>query len=243
MSYHPIIRSRLQSRLKSEVRSIVQAAPRRTVISATSLAENSLTDNVDSYPFVEEATPDANTLLLMAVGCAHAAAAEVPNSISAYGLTWTQVPGTANGTVTFHSNAKRLSFFYAWGSAPVTGAVTLGFATAHTFCIYSVAQISGARLAAPRQSTSNTANSTTVTGTLLSMEYAKNMHIYAVLHITAEAHSPPASGGWTELSDRSVTTPAGGMQLAWTVSGDLTADPTWATSSIGGILCLEVQSL
>lgn len=209
----------------------------RGVIVPTALAENSDTSNVSSYPFAESASPPANTLLLMAVACAHATAAEVPNSISAYGLTWTQV---TNSTVTFNGGAKRTTWFYAYGT-PTGGTVTIGFATAHTSCIYSVIACPGAKLGAPRQATTNTGNSTTVTGTLAAV-LPGSMSIYAVGHSVNEVAAPPASGGWAELSDRGVATPNSAMEIGWTTSGDLTADPTWATSAVCAISMLEVEA-
>ncbi len=217
---------------------LVYRTPALSTIVPVSLAENGSTVDGTSFAFAESASPSTSRLLLMAVGCAHASAAEVPSAVSAYGLTWTQAPGTANGTVTYSSGVRRLTWLYAWGS-PTAGTVTLDFATLHTYCIYSVIQCPGAALAAPRQSTGNTANSTTVTGTLLATLPA-SMHIYAILHNASEGAVPPAAGGFAELSDRSVATPAGALEIGWTTSGDLTADPTWTTSSLSGIVSLEV---
>lgn len=212
----------------------------RGIIIPTVLAENSSSVDGTSFAFGESASPAANRLLLMAVGCAHATAAEVPNSISAYGLTWTQVPG---GTISYNAGVRRVTWFYAWGSSPSSGTVTVGFATTHTYCVYAVIQCAGAKLAAPRQATTNSAaGATTITGTLAALAYSANMHIYAKLHNAAEVASPPSSGGWAELTDRSVTVPVGAMEIAWTTSGDLTADPTWATSTQVGIVDLEIEA-
>ncbi len=238
----PFVRT-LTGRGRALVDNVISAPRVRGIIAPTVLAENSSTTDGTSFAFAESASPAANRLLLLAVGCAHATAAEVPNSVSAYGLTWTQAPGTASGTVTFNSGVRRLTWFYSWGTAPSTGTVTIGFATTHTYCIYSVVSMLGAGLLAPRQSTSNTAaGATTVTGTLLTLEYAFNAHVYALLHNANEGAAPPAAGGWSELSDRGVATPVGSLELGWTRSGDLTADPTWATSIQAGIVSLEIRA-
>jgi len=218
---------------------LVYRPPAPVAIVPVLLAENSSTVDGTSFPFAESASPSTNQLLLMAVGCSHGTAVEVPNSISAYGLTWLQAPGVANGTVTHGSSTKRITWFYAWG-APTTGTVTIGFATSHSNCAYSVIACPRAMLAAPRQSTSNTANSTTITGTLAAT-LAGSMHIYALWHNAGEIAAVPATGGWTKLSDRTVATPSNGLHVAWTTSGDLTADPTWTTSSLVSILSLEVR--
>ncbi len=189
-------------------------------------------------------TPVANTETLLGVFCTHATAAEVPNSVTGNGLTWAQCTGAANGTVTYSSNTRRVTWFYASGASPSAGAVSIGFATSHTACAWAVISCPGAALGAPRQSTSNSANSTTVTGTLAALEYVGNVHIYALGRNANEASNPPAAGGWAELVENDTTgfaSPAGALEVAW-AAGDVTADPTWTTSGVAGILSLELQA-
>ena len=184
-------------------------------------------------------SPPANTLLLLAVVCSHATAAEVPNSVAGNGLTWTAVPG---GSVTTGAGTRRVSWFYSWGAAPSAGAITIGFATSHSGAGWALVSCPGAALRPPRQATTAAASSTTITGTLAALEFSGNVHIYCVVRSTQEDTVPPAAGGWAEVADHPTTswaTPAGGLEIAW-ASGDLTADPTWTTSAAAAICSLEV---
>lgn len=206
-----------------------------------------VTDGADagdksSYAFPETASPAANTLLILAVTCSHASAAEVPNSVSGYGLTWTQCVGTASGTGTYVSGQRRVTTFYAWGASPTPGSVTVGFATGHTSCVYSVTAFPGAALVANLQSTTNTLVGTTITGTLLALENAANVHFYALGRSASEATTPPAAGGWSEWSDRTTGgSPAGAQETASAIN-DTTADPTWTTSGGTCIVSLELKA-
>lgn len=210
----------------------------RGTITPALLAENQNSTDLSSYPFAETLTPPANTLLLLAIVCTHATAAEVPNSVTGFGLTWTAVP---SGTQTFGGGNRRVVWFYSWGASPSNGSVTVGFATAHTACEYALISCPGAALTAPVQTTNNNATGTTITGTLAALEYADNVHIYALGRVANEVSAPPATGGWAELSDRGTTAPAGAMETAW-ARGDLTADPTWATSGGSCIVSLEIKA-
>lgn len=195
--------------------------------------------STDGTSFVTASVaPAANRLTLLAVACSHATAAENPNSVTGNGLTWTAV---TNGSAAIGTGLRRVSWFYAFGAAPSAGAITIGFATTHTACAWSVVSCVSASAQAPLQATSNTANSTTVTGTLAALENAKNMHIYALGRGATEASAPPAAGGWAELSDRTFATPAGALEVAWAI-GDTTADPTWTTSGAVVIVSLEVKA-
>ncbi len=187
-------------------------------------------------------TPASGVLTLLAVHCSHASAAETPNSVTGNGLTWTAVTNSmvANGT-----NTRRTVWFYAFGASPSAGAVTIGFATTHTGCAWSVISVPGGVPAAPRQATTNTATSAvTVVGTLAALESPYSAHFYACSHATAEGKAVPAAGSWSELSDQpttAFTTPTGSMQVAYAI-GDITADPTWATSGAAQITSIEVKA-
>lgn len=198
----------------------------------------STTDGL-SFPTASVAPP-TNTLLLLAVACSHATAAEVPSRVSGGGVAWNPVPG---GSVPIASGFRRVSWFYAWGS-PSPGALSIEFATSHTGCAWALVQLPGAALEPPRQATTNAANGTTITGTLAALEYTLNVHIYALVRLIQEDSVPPAAGGWVELADHPTTswaTPAGGLEVAWAYS-DLTADPTWLTSGAGAIADLEARA-
>lgn len=213
----------------------------RGTITPALLADNVNNADLSSYAFAETLTPPANTLLLLAVVCTHSTTAEVPNSVTGFGLTWTQAPGSASGTGTFASGARRVTWFYAWGASPSNGSVTIGFATGHLSCQYALISAPGAALAAPLQSTTNTVVGTTITGTLAALEYSENVHQYALGRVSAELSAPPATGGWAELSDRTHTLPNGAAETAW-ARGGLTADPTWTTSGGSCIVSLEIKA-
>lgn len=186
-------------------------------------------------------TPAANTPHFLAVACSHGTTAETPNSVTGNGLTWTLVPSSAVSTTGL---GRRVAWFYAFGTAPSAGAITIGFATSHSGAAWALVSGMGGTLAAPRQATTNTANSTTVTGTLAALGTAANMHLYAIIRSLQEDTVPPATGGWAELADHPTTsfaTPACALQVAWSI-GDTTADPTWTTSGQVAISSLEVRA-
>ena len=209
---------------------------RATIIPA-SVTEASST--VDGTSFLTASvTPAANRFHLLAVGCSHATAAETPNSVTGNGLTWTAV---TSGSAATSGGTRRSSWFYAWGAAPSAEEITIGFATSHTGCAWSLVALPGAALLAPVQATSATANSTTVTSTLAALENPKNAHLYALVRTAAEAVAPPATGGWTEISDRTWATPNGALSVAYAIN-DITGDPTWVTSGQCVIVGIEVKA-
>jgi hypothetical protein len=236
-----LLRGLIRGLLRGLARGLTASVGGRAIVAPTLLAENSSSTDGTSFPFAESASPPGGRLLLMAVASAHATAAEVPNSVSAYGLTWTQV---TNSSVLFNANTKRVVWFYAWGAAPTTGTVTLGFATTHTAVCYAVFSIYGARLKAPRQATTASAGAAlTITGTLAALENPTNLHVYALMRNVNEVSAPPATGSWLELSDRlGGAAPSCALEVAWTRSGDLTADPTWVSSSQSAISNLECEA-
>ena len=209
---------------------------RATIVPAL-VTENQSTTDGTSFA-TASVTPAANVLHLLCITGAHATAAETPNSVTGNGLTWTAV---TNGSAPTSGGTRRVSWFYAWGAAPSAGAITIGFATTHTACAWSLIALPGAVLAAPRQATSNTANSTTVTGTLAALDSANSVHLYGLGRGATEASNPPATGGWAELSDRTYATPAGALEVAW-AKNDTTADPTWTTSGQVVIVSVEAKA-
>ncbi len=214
----------------------------RATIVPTVLPSGAGASTTDGTSFASSSvTPVANRLTLLAVSTSHGTTAETPSSVTGNGLTWTAV---TNGAASTTGATSRTSWFYTWGAAPSAGAVTMNFSGTMTGAAWAIISCQGAVLAAPRQATSNTANSTTVTGTLAALENASNMHIYAVCHVAQEAAAPPAAGNWAELADHATTswaTPARAMQVAYAI-GDVTADPTWTTSSQAVIVSLEVKA-
>lgn len=207
----------------------------RALIAPALVTENSSTTDGNSFA-TASVTPAAGVLHLLAVHSSHGTAAETPNSVTGNGLTWTAVP---NGSAANATGLRRTSWFYAFGAAPTAGAITIGFAGTMTACAWALIACPGAALQVPRQATSATANSTTVTGTLAALEQQANVHIYALGRQATEVSAPPASGGWAELSDRTFTTPGGALEVGWAVA-DLTADPTWVTSGQVAIVSLEI---
>lgn len=232
-----LVRGLMRGLLRGLKRGIGATYGGRATIAPSVLAENS--DSVDrvSYAFAESASPAANTLLLMEVVCGHATAAEVPNSVSAYGLSWTQV-----STVTHAGGNRRVTWFYAWGAAPSTGTVTIGFTTGHLSCTYAVTQLVGAALTAPPQAKTNTGTGTTITVAFDNpLEHKNNVMLYSISRVANEITSVPVSGGWAKLTDRGATAPAGSASVAW-AKGQTSASPTWATSGGAGIVAIEVKA-
>lgn len=209
----------------------------RADILPSSLTAGSSTTDGTSFA-TASVTPAANVLHLLAVTSTHGTAAESPSSVTGNGLTWNPV---TNGAGSIGNGTRRTSWLYAYGAAPSAGAITINFAGTMTTCIWSVVALPGAALADAVQGTIANANGTTVTGTLAALSHANNIHIYAQSHTAAEASAPPAAGGWQELSDTTVATPSGTMQVAWAL-GDTTADPTWTTSTGAVIVSLEIAA-
>lgn len=211
---------------------------RQSIVAVTAADENDSVDRTVYNAFVEAVTPPSGKLLLMAVLCTHTTTAESPSSVTAYGLTWTAVPGAA---VSHAGGARRITWLYAWGT-PVNGTPTITFATGHLSCSYSVLVMHGASMVAPLQTATNSGTGTTITVTLPgAFENAKNVHIYALSRVANEDSVPPAAGGWVELTDIASTAPAGRLQVAY-AANDNTADPTWATSGGAGIVGLEIKA-
>lgn len=234
-----LLRGLIRGLLRALKRGIGITHGGRLVIVPAVLAENS--DSVDrsSYAFAEAASPAANTLLLMEVVSIHTTTAEVPNSVSAYGLAWTQVPG---GTVLHAGNGRRVTWFYAWGAAPTPGTVTIGFATLHLACAYAVIAMPGAALAAPLQAKAVSGSGNTLAIALdAALENPANVMIYSISRVANEDVVPPATGGWTELADRPITAPVGRAEVAW-AAGQTAGSPTWATAGGAGAVALEVKS-
>ncbi len=219
-----------------DLASAMSNSGRGTVVPTLVTEDQSSTDGTSFL--TASVTPAANVLHLLAVTCAHATAAETPNSVTGNGLTWTAV---TNGSAPTAGGTRRVAWFYTWGAAPSAGQITIGFATTHTACAWSLTKFAQASLAAPRQATSNTANSTTVTGTLAALRDSSSVHVYALGRGATEASNPPAAGGWAELSDRTYATPAGALEVAW-AKNDTTADPTWTTSGQVVIVSVEVTA-
>ncbi len=183
-------------------------------------------------------TPPASTLILAAFTSSHATAAETPNSVTGNGLTWNLV---TNSGISNAGSTRRTSWFYTFGASPTAGAPAIGFAGTMTGCGWAFFAVPNAALVAPVQAVTATANSTTITNTLAALAHPNNAHFYALSRIVAELSNPPAVGGWTELADRTWTSPTSAQQVAYAI-GDVSADPTWPTSGQVAISSIEVRA-
>ncbi len=193
--------------------------------------------SVDGGPFVTDSVTLLPNRLYALVVTASAATAESPNSVTGAGLTWTASTAGSNGGAN-----RRTSWFYGFG-APTPGAITMGFAGTMTGVCWSLFEVVGAKLQAPRQGAANNANSTTVTGTLAgALASTRSGVIYCCGRAVQEDTVPPAN--FTELVDHPVTshlTPANIHQVAWGI-GQTSAAPTWATSGAAQIVILEFEA-
>ena len=185
-------------------------------------------------------TPAANVLHLLAV-TGSLAVAETPASVVGNSITWTAVTGGAGSNA---AGTRRTSFFYGFAAAPTAGTIAITFTSSHTAACWTLIQVPGGKVAAPRQATTTNANSTTVTGTLAALATPRSVHLYALGRLVQEDSVPPANLGWTELADHptvSAAVPAIAMETAWAVNKTVAA-PTWATSGGAVIVDVEVEA-
>ncbi len=212
----------------------------RATVVPNHLVTNSGTTDGTSFA-TSSITPGANRLVLLFVACTHATVAETPNSVSGNGLTWVQVNTTA-----FTAATRKISCFRAMGAAPSAGAVTIGFATAHTSAVWSIVEFANVNQSgtngsgAAVQSTVNTAaqGSTTVVGTLAALENPKNLHAYGVA-LTTQA-TVTEGVGFTEAGDDNEGAAVITLETGYKVN-DTTADPTFVSAG-AAIISVEVKA-
>ena len=234
MRWHPFMQWIRTGDVVSLARAMSSSGSRD--IAPVLVTENSSTTDGTSFA-TASVTPAANTLHILLMESSHATAAEAPSSVTGNGLTWNAV---TNGSAANATGVRRVSARYAFGTAPSTGAITMNFSGTMTGLAWSLIALPGGKLGDPRQATSNTASSTTITGTLAALASPASVHLYGLGRQLNEASNPPGTGGWAELSDRVFATPGGALQVAW-AKGDLTADPTWTTSGAAVIVSMEIQ--
>lgn len=207
-------------------------------IAVTLLATNRSTANTTSYADAESTQPAANSKLLWFIASTGTSPA-APNSTSAYGLTWSQL---ATQTLT---TAGRITCFEAdAGASPTSTAATCGFAASMTGCQFDICEIVGATTGdfTVQQPTNTGSSQTTATVTFAALaDGTNNAEIMCTFVNVNEAMTPDASGGWTELSDAGVNSPAVRMQTQWRTGSDLTATATWTTSATWAAIGVEVQ--
>src|SRR5206468_3911138 len=101
------------------------AAP--TSMSAVKIFENGT--DVDATSFVTESwVPQANTLYFLGISPVVNSGDAIPNSIVGNNLTWIRVPKTGGGNTggeTEPGSGRNILLYYAIGSNPTTGSITI----------------------------------------------------------------------------------------------------------------------
>ena len=219
------------------------------MLSAT--PRDSLYDNVDRTAYdTAEFTLGANKLALIFVGNRRSAATAPEPTVAGKagtelaGLTFTK---PTNGTVLHAGNVRRVTALVAKTGAGGTGKLTIDFAgDTQTGCWWAVVEIDGADLTGTAaqaivQAVSAAASATSVSAALAAAGHADNRPFAGVDHSANEATNPRAS--WTELADVAGSSANTGGEAQWRSDQfETTASGSWATSTNGAILALEVKA-
>ena len=214
------------------------ASPAWAAITQASLTSG--TDAVDNTIFTTASiTPTANNLVIAVINNR----ATDPNaddpSLSGNGMTWVEITN-----VLWSATNRRLTMLRAMGASPSAGAVTITFNNTQTDCHWSIFEFAGVDTSGTNgsgavvQSATNTDNPiTSLTVTLAAFGSATNGAASGFVHNAAEASTPDTD--WTEIHDLNGT--AVGLETQWRATSDTTAAASWATSSRGAGIAIEIK--
>lgn len=169
--------------------------------------------------------------------------AEVPSSIVAWGLTWSNTPtaGTlSNAWTTGGATNRRMTGWWAYcPNVPAAGTFTANFTNTHIGCTVSVIETSGVNPTAPIVQVVNaTGTTTTQPVTLAAFASANNRALYAMAgNLAAVAITP--SG--TELFEGGHTAPTITMETQYYAPNTTALGATWTGNMISAGMGLELN--
>jgi hypothetical protein len=198
--------------------------------------------NATSYVTAAASLTDGRLAAVSVSNVKTGSTADIP-TLSSTGRTWVQV--------TTHVNVGgqcRTTIFRSL-SGTGSGTITIDFAgNTQLACHWHVVEIdnpddSGGSngSAAVLQSAVDSVNaSTTLTATFPSYGKATNYALGSFSHRANEATT--SEGGWTQLVNTQGISPAHAFMGQWQLATDLTCNATYATSSAGSCVAIEVRT-